>query len=84
MSFSTFKNNSYCVGGKPYSATINIRGDIIRNKKNGAAFKLLRGTCSSCKRNKSLIVSDQTIQAEELGNFLNIWALKPRMLERKY
>ena len=28
--------------------------------------KLLRGTCSVCKRNKSLIVSDQTIAAEGL------------------
>ena len=69
MSFIKFKNNSYCVGGKHYSATINIRGDNTQNKKTGAAVKLLRGTCSSCKRNKSLIVSDQTIQAEGLGDF---------------
>ena len=69
MSFNKFKNNSYCVGGKHYSATINIRGDITQNKKTGAAVKLLRGTCSTCKRNKSLIVSDPTIQAEGLGDF---------------
>ena len=69
MSFNKFKNNSYCVGGKRYSTTINIRGDITQNKKTGAPVKLLRGTCSTCKRNKSLIVSDQTIQAEGLGNF---------------
>ena len=69
MSFSKFKNNSYCVGGKHYYATTNIRGDITQNKKTGAPVKLLRGTCSSCKRNKSLIVSDQTIQAEGLGDF---------------
>ena len=70
MSFSKFKNNSYCVGGKHYSATTNIRGDITQNKKKtGLPVKLLRGTCSTCKRNKSLIVSDQTIQAERLGNF---------------
>ena len=69
MSFNKFKNNSYCVGGKHYSATTNIRGDITQNKKTGAAVKLLRGTCSICKRNKSLIVSDQTIQAEGLGDF---------------
>ena len=69
MSFNKFKNNSYCVGGKHYSTTINIRGDITQNKKTGAPVKLLRGNCSSCKRNKSLIVSDQTIQAEGLGNF---------------
>ena len=33
------------------------------------SVKLLRGTCSICKRNKSLIVSDQTIQAEGLDDF---------------
>ena len=44
--------------------------DITQNKKTGAPVQLLRGTCSTCKRNKSLIVSDQTIQAEGLGNFL--------------
>ena len=69
MSFNKFKNNSYCVGGKHYSTTTNIRGDITQNKETGAAVKLLRGTCSTCKRNKSLIVSDQTIQAEGLGDF---------------
>ena len=69
MSFNKFKNNSYCVGGKHYSATIKIRGDITVNKKTGMSVKLLRGTCSTCKRNKSLIVSDQTSQAEGLGDF---------------
>ena len=69
MSFNKFKSNSYCVGGKHYSATSNIAGDITQNKKTGAPVKLLRGTCVTCKRNKSLIVSDQTIQAEGLGDF---------------
>ena len=45
---------------------------LLKIKKTGAPVKLLRGACSTCKRNKSLIVSDQTIQAEGLGNFLNI------------
>ena len=31
--------------------------------------KLLGGTCSTCKRDKSLIVSDRTIQAEGSGDF---------------
>ena len=57
---------------------------LLKIKKTGAPVKLLRGTCSTCKRNKSLIVSDQTIQAEGLGNFLNIWARQLRMSERKY
>ena len=69
MSVNNIKNKSYCVGGKHYSTTINDRGDITQNKKTGAPVKLLRGTCSSCNRNKSLIVSDQIIQAEGLGNF---------------
>ena len=69
MSVNKFKNNSYCVGGKHYSATTNIRRDITQNKKTGMPVKLLRGTCSTCKRNKSLIVSDQTIHAEGLGDF---------------
>ena len=64
MSFIKFKNNSFCVGGKHYSSTTNIRGDITSNN-----VKLLRGTCVTCKRNKSLIVSDQTINGEGLGNF---------------
>ena len=55
MSFSKVRNNSYCVGGKHYSATINISGDITQNKKKtGMPVKLSRGTCSTCKRNKSL------------------------------
>ena len=64
MSFNKFKNDSYCVGGKHYSSTTNIRGDITSN-----IVKLLRGTCVTCKRNGSLIVSDQTINGEGLGNF---------------
>ena len=33
MSFIKFENKSYCVGGKHYSTTTNIRGDITVNKK---------------------------------------------------
>ena len=51
MSSNKFKNISYCVGGKHYSATTNIRGDITVNKKTGMSVKLFRGTCSTCKRN---------------------------------
>ena len=34
-------------------------------KKTGLPVKLLRGTCTTCKRNKSLIVSDQTLNGED-------------------
>ena len=33
LSLNKYKNKSYCVGGKHYSATTNIRGDITQNKK---------------------------------------------------
>ena len=69
MSFNKFKNNSYCVGGKHYSATTKIRGILLKRKKTGLPVKLLRGTHTTCERNKSLIVSDQTIAAEELDDF---------------
>ena len=41
----------------------------LKIKKTGMPVKLLRGICSTCKNNKSLIVSDETIQAEALGDF---------------
>ena len=56
-----------CVGGKHYSATTNICGVITQNTKT--PVKLLRCTCVTCKRNKSLIVSDQIIAEEGLGDF---------------
>ena len=56
---------------------------LLKVKKTGMPVRLLRGTCSICRRNKSLIVSDQTIQAEGLGIFLNIWVKLLRVSERK-
>ena len=69
MSFQKFKANSYCVGQKHYSGTKNIIGEITLNKKTGREIKLLVGQCSICNRKKSMIVSDNTIQAEGLGSF---------------
>ena len=70
MSFQKFKSNSYCVGGKHFSQTINIYGDTkYTNKKTQKPIKMLRGTCAKCNRNKSHIVSDQTIEAEGLKDF---------------
>ena len=47
------------------------------------SVKLLRGTCSTCKRNKSLIVSDQTIQAEGLGDFFKHLGSAAKNVEKK-
>ena len=38
-------------------------------QKTGLPVKLLRGTCTTCKRNKILIVSDQTISGKGLRDF---------------
>ena len=64
MSFQKFESNSYCVGGKHYSQTTNIKGDITSNGR-----KMLIGKCSICNRKKSMLVSDNTIKAEGLGKF---------------
>ena len=69
MSFQKFKTNSYCVGQKHYSGTKNNIGEITLNKKTGREIKLLVGQCSICNRKKSMIVSDNTIQAEGLSSF---------------
>ena len=69
MSFQKFKTNSYCVGGRHHSSTSNITGDITIKKKSGKEVKLLVGKCAICNRKKTMIVSDNVIQAEGLGDF---------------
>ena len=69
MSFQKFKTNSYCVGSKNYSGTKNITGEITVIKKTGKEIKLFVGKCKVCDKKKSMIVSDNTIQAEGLGDF---------------
>ena len=59
-----FKTNSYCVGGRHYSGTNNIKGFITSK-----GTKMLKGNCAKCKRNKSMTVSDATIEAEGLKDF---------------
>ena len=59
-----FKTNSYCVGGRHYSGTKNIRGFITSK-----GTKMLKGNCVKCKRKKSMTVSDATIEAEGLKDF---------------
>ena len=59
-----FKTNSYCVGGRHYSGTNNISGAITSK-----GTKMLRGYCTKCRTNKSMTVSDATIEAEGLKDF---------------
>ena len=59
-----FQTNSYCVGGKHYSGTNNIRGFVSTK-----GTKMLKGNCNACRRNMSMTVSNATIQAEGLKDF---------------
>ena len=69
MSFIKFKTDSYCVVGRHRSVTKNIVGDITINKKSGKEVILLVGKCMICDRRKTMIVSDNVIQAEGLSDF---------------
>ena len=69
MNSQKFKSDSYCVGGKHRSGTKNITGEITVNKKTGKQIKFSVGKYVMCDRKKSMIVSDNTIQAEGLGSF---------------
>ena len=64
MTFQKFQTDSYCVGGRHRSATVKIFGDITPK-----GSKVLIGYCSICNRKKSMIVTDNTIKAEGLGDF---------------
>ena len=69
MSSQKFKIDGYCVGGRHKSGTKKLVGEITINKKTGKEVKLLVGRCVICDRKKTMIVSDNVIQAEGLGNF---------------
>ena len=59
-----FKTNSYCVCGRHYSGTNSIRGFITSK-----GTKMLKVNCVNCRRNKSITVSDATMEAEGLQDF---------------
>ena len=69
MNSHKIKSDSYCVGGKHRSGTKSISSEITFIKKTGNEIRLLVGNCFICDRRKSMIVSDNTIQAEGLGDF---------------
>ena len=70
MSFNKFKNIFHIVLVENTIPLPQIYVEIIlKIKKTGAAVKLLRGVDSTCKRNKSINVSGQTIEAEGLRDF---------------
>ena len=83
MSFQKFKSDSSCVGGRHRSATKNIVGDITVNKETGKEVKLLFGKCVICDRKKTMIVSDNMIQAEGLASFFKDLSKKGLNISKK-
>ena len=73
-----FKTNSYCVGGRHYCGTINIRGAITSK-----GTKMSEDNCVKCKRKKSKTVSDATIEAEALKDFFKSVGRATVKCERK-
>ena len=69
--FNKFKTTSCCVGGRHYSGTNNIRGFMGEpaSRITSKGTKMLKVNCVKCKRNKSITVSDATIEAELLKDF---------------
>ena len=78
MSFQKFKSDSYCVGGGHKPSTVKIYGDITSK-----GSKVLIGYCLICKRKKSMTVSDNTIKAEDLSEFLKILGKKGLNVSKK-
>ena len=84
MSFQKLKSDSYCVGGRHRSATTNVVGDISIIKKTGKEVKLLVGKCVICDRKKTMIVSDNVIKSEGLGDFSKIKVKKDLMYQKRW
>ena len=61
------KCDSYSVGSRHKSGTENIVGEITFNEKTGKETKLKVGKWIICDKRKSMIVSDNVIQAEGLS-----------------
>ena len=84
MSFQKFKSDSFCVGGRHRSSTKDIVGDITIIKKTGRDVKLLVGKCVICNRKKTMIVSDNVIQAEGLGDFFKNLGKKDSTYQKRW
>ena len=61
----------------------NISGEITINKRTGRKIEFLVGKCVICNRMKSIIVSDNTIQAEDLGDIFKNLGKKTLNVSKK-
>ena len=78
MSIQKIETKSQCVGGRTRSATSNIFGDITSK-----CSEVLIGHCSICNRNRSVVLSDNTMLAEGLGEFFkNLFKKGPNVSKK--
>ena len=68
----------FCVGGRHYSGIKNVRGFLTSK-----GTKMLKRNCTKCKSNKSMNVSDATIEAEGVEDFLGVLVKLQITFERK-
>ena len=71
------------MGQKHLSGTKNIAGELTIIKKTGKEIKFLVGKCVIWDRKKSMIVSDNIIQAEGLGDFFKNLGKKALNVSKK-
>ena len=73
-----FKRNPYCVDGRQYSGTNNMRGLLTAK-----GTQMLKNNCIKCKRNKSMTLSDATIEGEGLNDFFKVLLKSHYTLNKK-
>ena len=56
---------TWCVGGRHYSNTNNIVEYEKTNTKTRKIVKIISGTCSFCKRNKSQVFTKSMTRGED-------------------
>ena len=64
VSNERYKTDIFCVGGRFYSSTKGIEGDLTKCDR-----KKINKSCVQCKGIKTMIDSDSTIQTQRLGKF---------------
>ena len=79
MNFQKIKSNSYCIGGRNRSTTVNFYGDLTSK-----GSKVLNGYCSICMRKQSMTVSNNTKKAEGLGDFFKLQQQLLELLNKLY
>ena len=86
MSFQKFKNDSFCVGCRHRSGAKNKVGEKTKtfDIKTDEEIRLFFGKCVVSDKRKSMIVSDNLIQAEGLGDFFKNLGRKGLKISKRW